>query len=127
MKTEKSLIPYQRSQGQLPLTNQGLLSEDILNKNSSDTELAEWFNEKFAGFWSLYFPVAASVSYLFFFGIGGYLHVRTFLLNIIQEFYPKIIKTRYANSFLCVDFTCRNQLQQTVYVCRFWYVCISSI
>ena len=79
VKTEESLIPYQRSQGQLPLTNQGLLSEDILNKNSSDTELAEWFNEKFAGFWSLYFPVAASVSYLFFFGIGGYLHVRTII------------------------------------------------
>jgi len=68
------LAHYWRSHGQLPLTNQGLLSEEILNKNSSDTELAEWFNEKFAGFWSLYFPVAASVSYLFFFGIGGYLH-----------------------------------------------------
>merc|ERR1719187_1943463 len=68
------LAHYWRSQGQLPINKQGLLSEDLVSKNSSDTELAEWFNENFAGFWSLYFPVAASVSYLFFFGIGGYLH-----------------------------------------------------
>ena len=54
-----------------------LLSEDA-TKNSTDTELAEWFNDNFAGFWSIYFPWATAVSYLFFFGIGGYLHVRLF-------------------------------------------------
>ena len=41
--------------------------------------------------------------------------------------YAKIIKTRYANLFLSVDFTCRNQLQQTVYVCPFQHVFLSSI
>ena len=37
----------------------------------------------------------------------------------------KIIKTRYVNLILSLDFTCRNQLQQTLHVCRFWQVCIS--
>ena len=34
-------------------------------------------HSRFAGFWTMYFPVATFVSYLFFFGIGGYLHVST--------------------------------------------------
>ena len=33
--------------------------------------------------------------------------------------------TRYANLFLSVDFTCRNQLQQCLSVCQFRHVCIS--
>ena len=33
--------------------------------------------------------------------------------------------TRYANLFLSVDFTCRNQLQQSLSVCQFRHVCIS--
>ena len=58
-----------------PTTGKDILS-DHLTSTTTETDLAIWFNQKFAGFWSLYFPVAASVSYLFFFGIGGYLHVR---------------------------------------------------
>ena len=30
---------------------------------------------------------------------------------------PKIMKTRYTNLILSLDFTCRNQLQQTLHVC----------
>ena len=37
----------------------------------------------------------------------------------------KIIK-RYANLILSWDFICRNQLQQTLHVCRFQQVCVSS-
>ena len=36
------------------------------------------------------------------------------------------MKTRYANLILSLDFTCRNQLQQTLHVCRLWQVCVSS-
>ena len=42
-------------------------------------------------------------------------------------FRPKIIKTRYTNLILSLDFTCRNQLQQTFHVCWFQHVCVSSI
>ena len=41
----------------------------------------------------------------------------------------KIIKTRYANLInliLSLDFTCLNQLQQTLHVCQFQQVCVSS-
>ena len=34
-------------------------------------------------------------------------------------------KTRYANLILSLDFTCRNQLQQTLHVCHFQQVCAS--
>ena len=37
----------------------------------------------------------------------------------------KIIKKRYANFILSLDFTCRNQLQQTLHVCQFRQVCVS--
>ena len=40
--------------------------------------------------------------------------------------FSKIIKTRYANLILSLDFTCRNQLQQTLHVCWFRQVCVSS-
>ena len=36
------------------------------------------------------------------------------------------MKTKYANLILSLDSTCRNQLQQTLHVCRFWQVCVSS-
>ena len=39
------------------------------------SEMADWANERFSGFWSLYLPAATTVSYIFFFGIGGFLHV----------------------------------------------------
>ena len=72
------LAHYWRSQEQSLTSKTGhdLLS-DQLSSNTTETDLAIWFNKTFAGFWSLYFPVAASVSYLFFFGVGGYLHVST--------------------------------------------------
>ena len=75
------LAHYWRSQEQSLTSGKDLLS-DQLTSNTTETDLAIWFNEKFAGFWSLYFPVAASVSYLFFFGIGGYLHVSRKYLEI---------------------------------------------
>ena len=37
--------------------------------------MADWMEERFEGFWPTYFVAATTVSYLFFFGIGGYLHV----------------------------------------------------
>ena len=49
----------------------------------------------------------------------------SFFLEIFSG--AKIKKTRYANLILSLDFTCRIQLQQTLHVCRFWQVCISSI
>jgi len=42
--------------------------------NQTTSEMADWADERFRGFWSLYFPAATTVSYIFFFGIGGFLH-----------------------------------------------------
>ena len=70
------LAHYWRSQTPLePLTPGELVDDVVTAGNTTDTELAVWFNENFAGFWTMYFPAATIVSYLFFFGIGGYLHV----------------------------------------------------
>ena len=41
-------------------------------------------------------------------------------------FLSKIIKTRYANLILSLDLTCRDKLQQTLHVCKFRQVCVSS-
>ena len=69
------LAHFWRSQQEsLSPPSSSLLSQD-LRQNQTETELAQWFNQNFAGFWSLYFPAATSVSYMFFFGVGGYLHV----------------------------------------------------
>ena len=78
------LAHYWRSQEQSLTSGKDLLS-DQLTSNTTETDLAIWCNEKFAGFWSLYFPVATSVSYLFFFGIGGYLHVSTLILKQTEK------------------------------------------
>ena len=69
------LAHYWRSQSQsLTPPASSLLSQEF-RENQTETELAQWFNQNFKGFWTLYFPVATTVSYIFFFGIGGYLHV----------------------------------------------------
>ena len=69
------LAHFWRSQQEsLSPPSSSLLSQD-LRQNQTETELAQWFNQNFAGFWSLYFPAATSVSYMFFFGVGGFLHV----------------------------------------------------
>ena len=69
------LAHYWRSQQEsLSPPASSLLSQE-LRQNQTETELAQWFNQNFAGFWSLYFPAATAVSYIFFFGIGGFLHV----------------------------------------------------
>ena len=52
-----------------------------------------------------------------------YLHYQTCAESGVG---PKMIKTRYANLILSLDFTCRNQLQQTLPDCRFQQVCVSS-
>jgi len=46
-----------------------------VSPSKNNTELADWMEERFRGFWPTYFLAATSVSYLFFFGIGGYLHL----------------------------------------------------
>jgi len=66
------LAHYWRSQGPGPLPQAELMAAE--EANTTQTELAIWCNQRFAGFWTLYFPVATFVSYLFFFGVGGYLH-----------------------------------------------------
>eukprot|EP00091_Calanus_sinicus_P021206 TRINITY_DN6170_c0_g1_i1.p1 TRINITY_DN6170_c0_g1~~TRINITY_DN6170_c0_g1_i1.p1 ORF type:complete len:380 (+),score=74.40 TRINITY_DN6170_c0_g1_i1:118-1257(+) len=46
-----------------------------VSSSKNNTELADWMEERFQGFWPTYFLAATAVSYLFFFGIGGYLHL----------------------------------------------------
>merc|ERR1711909_58235 len=45
------------------------------------TMRADWLQERFKGFWPTYVLAATAVSYLFFFGIGGYLHLRYYVLQ----------------------------------------------
>lgn len=71
------LAHYWRSQSDPLSPPSSSLLDHQFRENKTDTELAQWFNQNFAGFWSLYFPVATLVSYIFFFGVGGYLHVST--------------------------------------------------
>ena len=68
------LAHYWRSQSPALAPPSSLLEHQLAD-NNTETELARWFNQNFAGFWSLYFPAATTVSYIFFFGVGGYLHV----------------------------------------------------
>merc|ERR1711970_1147593 len=67
------LAHYWRSQEQLV--------DDLRISTSSknNTELADWMQERFQGFWPTYVVAATSVSYLFFFGIGGYLHLKYYV------------------------------------------------
>ena len=65
----------------------------------------------------LHFPVRQSVKIRI---------LRQFVMAMVNAGKSKTMKTRYANLILSLDFTCRNQLQQTLRVCRFWQVCISS-
>ena len=69
------LAHYWRSQQESLTPPASSLLSGELGTNQTETELAQWFNQNFKGFWTLYFPVATTVSYIFFFGIGGYLHV----------------------------------------------------
>ena len=48
----------------------------------------------------------------------------SFLKNPWRQ--SKIMKTGYTNLILSLNFTCRNQLQQTLHVCRFRQVCACS-
>ena len=47
------------------------------------------------------------------------------LFAIKEPHRSKVMKTRYANLILSLDFTCGNQLQQTLHVCWFRQVCVS--
>merc|ERR1711936_572607 len=72
------LAHYWRSQSPALAPPSSLLEHQLAD-NNTETELARWFNQNFAGFWSLYFPAATTVSYIFFFGVGGYLHVKYYV------------------------------------------------
>jgi len=63
------LSHYWRSQNDL------LDDLNLPTTTKNNTELADWLQERFKGFWPTYVLAATAVSYLFFFGIGGYLHV----------------------------------------------------
>jgi len=65
---------YKRSQEDFSLDS------DILNNSSSsDSELSSFLQERFDGLWPKYIVGATAVSYLFFFGIGGFLHLRYYV------------------------------------------------
>jgi len=65
---------YKRSQESIPLD-----LEPTLNSTPSTTAL--WLQERFAGLWPTYILGATAVSYLFFFGIGGFLHLRYYVMQ----------------------------------------------
>jgi len=65
---------YKRSQ-QDPL-------EDFMNRNETEpTELGIWLQDRFANLWPDYIVAATTVSYIFFFGVGGYLHIKYYILQ----------------------------------------------
>jgi lathosterol oxidase len=65
---------YKRSQ-----QNQEL---ELMDRNTTDpTELGLWLQERFTGLWPDYMFGATIVSYLFFFGIGGFLHFRYYVMQ----------------------------------------------
>jgi len=69
------LSHYWRSQNDL------LDDLNLPTTTKNNTELADWVQERFKGFWPTYVLAATAVSYLFFFGIGGYLHLRYYVLQ----------------------------------------------
>jgi len=55
--------------------SQEIPSDDLrIESPKHNTDLADWMEERFRGFWPTYFVGATAVSYIFFFGIGGFLH-----------------------------------------------------
>jgi len=56
--------------------------ESFMDSNTTEpTELGLWLQERFTGLWPDYIVGATVVSYLFFFGIGGFLHVYYYVMQ----------------------------------------------
>jgi len=62
--------------------SQQIAELDFLDRNSTEpTEMGLWLQDRFAGLWPDYIFGATLVSYLFFFGVGGFLHVYYYILQ----------------------------------------------
>jgi len=67
---------YQRAQQEdldLPAT--------LDNNNATSSETGQWLQARFSGLWPYYLVPATAVSYVFYFGIGGYLHLKYYVLQ----------------------------------------------